>query len=152
MHSTDSSVKRDASSCDEVLIRDEVPPIGEALVLYEAVGWSAYTRDPATLERALAGSDHVVTARRGGRLVGLARVITDGASIAYLQDILVDPECRRTGVGRRLFEAAFAPVAHVRQKVLVTDAEPGQRAFYEAVGFTEVHDLDPEGRAFVRYG
>ncbi|UEJ84508.1 GNAT family N-acetyltransferase [Brachybacterium halotolerans subsp. kimchii] len=131
-------------------IRDEVPALAEALALYGAVGWSAYTRDPQTLERALAGSTRVVCAREDGRLVGLARVISDGASIAYLQDVLVDPGRRRAGIGRALVLEAFAPFSAVRQHVLLTDAEPGQRAFYESLGLSEAHDVRPPLRAFVR--
>ncbi|MGP9694190.1 GNAT family N-acetyltransferase [Brachybacterium sp. AOP25-B2-12] len=128
----------------------ETPGADEAAVLYDEVGWSTYTRDRAVLGRALDGSAVVVTARHRGRLVGLARVVGDGAVIAYLQDVLVVPRWRRRGLGRLLVDAAFAPFAEVRQQVLLTDAEPGQRAFYEELGFTEVHDHEPGLRAFVR--
>jgi len=38
----------------------------------------------------------------------------------------------------------------VRQVVLLTDAEPGQRAYYESRGFVEAHDVRPEPlRSFV---
>src|SRR5699024_9481631 len=103
------------------------PALQEAMELYDAVGWSAYTEDPATLERSFAGSSHVVTARRGGVLRGVARVIGDGATITYLQDVLVHPDEQRAGLGRRLVDAVLAPYAAVRQHVLLTDAEPGQR-------------------------
>jgi GNAT superfamily N-acetyltransferase len=127
-----------------------MPALAEALELYGAVGWGAYTQDPATLERALAGSSAVVTARRGGELVGLARVVSDGAVIAYLQDVLVRPTAQREGIGRLLVDAAFAPFSEVRQQVLLTDAEPGQRAFYESLGFVEAHDHEADLRSFVR--
>jgi hypothetical protein len=39
-------------------------------------------------------------------------------------------EAQRKGVERSLVLAALAPYASVRQKVLLTDNEPGQRAFY----------------------
>ncbi|AXK46469.1 GNAT family N-acetyltransferase [Brachybacterium saurashtrense] len=131
-------------------LRAEVPALDEALALYDAVGWGAYTREPETLERALRGSGRVVTARRDGQLLGLARVVGDGAVIAYLQDVLVHPGAQGQGIGRRLVEEVFAPYEAVRQQVLLTDAEPGQRAFYEALGFVEAHDHDPGLRAFVR--
>lgn len=128
-------------------------PAGEQLrALYDAVGWSAYTDDLPTLEAGLAGSAWVVTAWEGAELVGLARIVSDGHTIAYLQDVLVRPIHHRRGIASELLRRAFAPFAHVRQHVLVTDAEPGQRAFYEASGFTEVHELPHGGgRAFVRY-
>ena len=41
---------------------------------------------------------------------------------------------------------------HVRQFVLITDNEPGQRAFYESLGFTEGSDFRPDPvRVFVQF-
>ncbi|MDN4644772.1 hypothetical protein [Arthrobacter sp. PsM3] len=59
----------------------------EVLALYESVGRTAYTREPEVLAAALRGSSFVVTARSAdGGLVGLARAISDDATICYLQD------------------------------------------------------------------
>jgi GNAT superfamily N-acetyltransferase len=124
----------------------------ELVALYSAVGWSAYTADPATLGAAVRGSSFVVAARDGDRLVGLARVVSDDASICYLQDLLVEPEHQREGIGRRLVQAVLDRYPHVRQKVLVTDDDPAQRAFYEALGYREVRDHGNGSlRAFVRF-
>ena len=117
----------------------------EVLALYESVGWTAYTRDPGVLARAIRGSSFVVTARTAdGGLVGLARAVSDDATICYLQDILVDPAFQKSGAGRALLDAVRKRYEHVRQLVLITDNEPGQRAFYEALGFTEGSDFRPE--------
>ncbi|XKH56413.1 transposase [Citricoccus nitrophenolicus] len=51
--------------------------MGEVAALYREVGWTMYADDVVTLEAALAGSSCVVAARRDGRLIGLARVISD---------------------------------------------------------------------------
>ncbi|HMR48964.1 MAG TPA: GNAT family N-acetyltransferase [Arachnia sp.] len=134
-----------------VVLEKEIPSREELIRLYDSVGWSAYTADPDLLEAAMAASLRVVTARIDGRLVGLARVVGDGLTIAYLQDVLVDPSHHRSGIGRLLMEEVLAPFASARQKVLLTDTEPAQRAFYEALGFTEAHDHRPELRAFVRF-
>ena len=120
--------------------------------LYRDVGWTTYADDVVTLEAALAGSSRVVAARRDGRLVGLARVISDGATICYLQDVLIHPGAQRAGVGRALVLAALEPYAAVRQKVLLTDDEPGQRAFYESLGYRETREHGAGSlRAFVRF-
>ncbi|TXR51666.1 GNAT family N-acetyltransferase [Quadrisphaera setariae] len=126
--------------------------LAEVVALYRAVGWSAYADDPALLSAALTGSARVVVARRGEQLAGLARVISDGASIAYLQDLLVHPDHQRCGVGTALVREALRPFAGVRQQVLLTDDEPGQRAFYASLGFTQVGE-EPCGslRSFVRF-
>ncbi|MGC5617183.1 GNAT family N-acetyltransferase [Georgenia sp. Z1491] len=130
---------------------DDTPTRAELIELYDAVGWTAYTREPDRLAAAVAGSAAVATARDSGRLVGLARVVGDGHTIAYLQDILVAPSHRRRGIAGELFRRVLAPFAHVRQQVLITDDEPGQRAFYEAMGFRAAHELEHPVRAFVRF-
>ncbi|RIK15143.1 MAG: GNAT family N-acetyltransferase [Acidobacteria bacterium] len=135
-----------------VISADDRPGREELVELYDAVGWTAYTSDPDLLEAALVGSSRVVSARYGDQLLGLARVISDGATIAYLQDVLVRPELQREGVGRQLVQAALEPYADCRQKVLLTDDEPRQRKFYESLGFTEIRDEgDGRLRAFVRF-
>ena len=130
----------------------DLPTDAELRSLYDAVGWTTYTDDLDRLARGLRASLRVVTAHVDGALAGLARVVGDGETIVYLQDVLVDPAHQGRGTGRLLVDAAFAPYVAVRQHVLLTDDEPGQRAFYEALGFSEIRDLG-EGRlrAFVRF-
>lgn len=61
--------------------------------------------------------------------------------------------CRDPAVSPRLVEEALAPFESVPQKVLLTDDEPGQRAFYESLGFAETRDFDDGSlRAFVKFG
>ncbi|MEK0154166.1 GNAT family N-acetyltransferase [Arthrobacter oryzae] len=117
----------------------------EIIDLYESVGWTSYTAEPAALLRAIRGSAFVVACRNdAGALVGLARAISDDATICYVQDVLVNPAFQGSGAGRSMLEAIQSRYGHVRQTVLVTDNEPGQRAFYEALGFTEGSDYKPE--------
>lgn len=131
----------------------------QVLELYSAVGWTTYTKAPAVLERALAGSGTVViatgvvatvtAAADGERVVGLARVVCDGETICYLQDVLVHPSVQRMGLGMRLVGAVLEPYAKVRQKVLLTDDEWGQRAFRQALGYSSIEGTTL--RAFTRF-
>lgn len=133
--------------------RDAEVSLEDALPLYEAVGWTAYTGDPETLSAAIRGSSFVAAAWAGDRLVGLARALSDDATIMYLQDILVNPAHHRRGVGRALAETVLDRFRHVRQKVLLTDDDPSQKAFYETLGFTEVGgDGAEQLRSFVILG
>lgn len=125
----------------------------EVRSLYDSVGWSAYTADIDSLMTGLANSTRVVCARDGGALVGLARAISDEATIIYIQDILVDPAYHRQGIGRRLFTALIEDLPQVRQTVLLTDNDPAQRSFYESVGLVEIRDVpSSELRSYVRFG
>jgi hypothetical protein len=65
----------------DVALAEDRPVRDELLSLYGSVGWTAYTSDPEQLDAAVAGSSYVVTARAGGELVGLARAVSDDASI-----------------------------------------------------------------------
>lgn len=130
----------------------DLPTRDELVALYDSVTWNRYTEHPERLYDAVSRSLRVVCARKAGKLVGLARVVGDGLTIVYLQDILVDPDHQRLGVGRRLFRHILEPFADVPQQVLITDDEPGQRLFYEAMGFTEIRDMQHPIRAFVRFG
>lgn len=123
---------------------DDTITDAQALALYASVGWSTYTADPLALRRALDNSSFVVTARDDhGALVGLARALSDDTTICYLQDILVSPPFQGSGVGRALLDQVTQRYAHVRQTVLITDDEPAQRTFYQALGFTEGADFTP---------
>ena len=136
----------------EPLGANETLDIDELLALYDAVGWSAYTDEPERLRAAIAGSSFVVTARRGIRLVGLARAISDGAMDCYLQDVLVAPDQQRSGIGRALVSAVMDHYSGAWRKVLLTGDEPRQHAFYESLGWTEIRDVDGGTiRAFVRF-
>ena len=78
--------------------------------------------------------------------------MTDGVSILYLQDVLVEPAQQRTGLGRRLVTTLLDEYPEVRQKVLITDDEPGQKAFYESLGYADTREVHGGVlRAFVRF-
>lgn len=126
-------------------------PLDDLTRLYAAVGWTAYTKAPESLAAAIGGSSFVITARLDERLIGLARAVSDNATICYIQDILVDPEHQRSGLGRQMLEMILGHYGDVRQKVLITDSDDGQRAFYESLGFSEGSDMDPPIRAFTKF-
>ncbi len=130
---------------------DEVVPIADLVDLYEAVGWLIYASDPDALARAVDRSTFVTTARDAdGVLIGLARCLSDDVSVMYLQDVLVRPDHRRSRIGTVLVSGCLHRFEHVRQKVLLTDDEPGQHEFYRSLGFTDLNDLAPITlRAFV---
>ena len=122
----------------------------DLLALYDSVGWTRYLRDPESLRRALENSHRVAAAYDGDRLIGTARTISDGESIIYLQDVIVHPDYQRMGVGRNLVQVIFDSYpGFIGQRVLLTDDEPRQRAFYESLGLTEAHENDPPLRAFL---
>lgn len=120
----------------------------EVLELYKSVGWSAYYDRPDTLRQAFSHSLCILGAYAGEKLVGLVRAVGDGATIVFLQDILVHPAYQRQGIGTQLIGELLDRYRHVRQLHLLTDDQPGTVGFYKAVGFTPVEDV--RCRAFTR--
>ncbi|GGO82142.1 GNAT family N-acetyltransferase [Wenjunlia tyrosinilytica] len=109
--------------------------VAEATALYRA-STLAERRPVADVERftrMLAGANLVITARVDGRLIGIARSVTDGAYVTYLSDIAVDVEFQRRGVGRDLIRATRE--AAPRAKLVLLSA-PAAVDYYPHIGFT----------------
>ena len=117
----------------------------EILGLYTSVGWTAYTEDPAALRRGYENSLLVLGAYEDGKLAGIIRAVGDGATIVFIQDILVFPEYQRKGVGSALLRAVLDKYAGVRQVELVTDNTEKTVAFYQSMGFHDLSELGCRG-------
>lgn len=117
----------------------------EILSLYTSVGWAAYTSDPVALREGYRNSLLILAAYENEELLGLIRVVGDGATIVFIQDILVYPEHQRKGVGSALLAAVLDRYAHVRQVELATDNTPKTVAFYRSMGFREFSEIGCTG-------
>ena len=113
----------------------------EILRLYTAVGWTAYTDNPDTLEQGFRHSLLTLAAYEGDELIGLIRAVGDGSTIVFIQDLLVDPAHQRQGIATALVRAVLSRYPEVRQVELVTDNTPKTIAFYKSLGFTEFSEI-----------
>ena len=59
-------------------------------------------RSPAALRRSFEQSQHVAIARDGERVVGMARLLSDGVCNAYLLDVWTASSHRRQGIATAL--------------------------------------------------
>ena len=109
--------------------------------LYTQVGCTAYTENMTALERGYKNSLLVLAAYENEELLGIVRVVGDGATIILVQDILVYPQKQRQGIGTSLLKAVLERYADVRQIQLVTDNTPKTVAFYQSLGFVELEKL-----------
>lgn len=71
-----------------------------------------------------------VTAARRGRLVGFVNVITDGLAHAWLQDVVVDPDHQRGGIGGRMVDLAAEAAAAAGCEWLHVDFDDDVADFY----------------------
>lgn len=109
--------------------------------LYSSVGWTAYTDNLTALRAGFNNSLLVLGAYEQNELLGIIRVVGDGATIIFIQDILVFPEYQRKGVGSALLKAVLDRYSDVRQIELATDNTPNTVAFYKSMGFSEYSEL-----------
>jgi len=82
-------------------------------------------------------------AERAGQRLGAVFLVEQSLRVAKLRLLIVEPEARGTGLGRRLVEACvgFARAAGYRKLVLWTQSElTAARAIYERTGFRQVRD------------
>jgi GNAT superfamily N-acetyltransferase len=91
-------------------------------------------RSPQQLERSFCNSHSVCIAWSDDRVIGTARVLSDGVCNAYLVDVWTLTEFRRQGIARRMLESLLEklPGQHV---YLQSDDETIQ--FYLKLGFRQ---------------
>ncbi len=121
----------------------------EILSLYESVGWDNYTKNPQMLKEAYLHSLRIYAAYVDNKPVGIVRVVGDGSSVVFVQDLLVYPEYQRQGIGTALLKAIMEEYRGVYQLHLLTDNTEKTVAFYKSLGF--VMDTDINCRAFTKY-
>ena len=115
----------------------------DVLPIYEAVEWTNYTQNPEMLEVAYKNSLQVLAAfNEKGILVGVLRAVGDGASILFIQDILVTPEYQHQGIGTKLLQQTLEKYKNVYQIQLATDNSMKTISFYESNGFTSLTSLN----------
>lgn len=120
----------------------------EILNLYQSVGWTNYTNHPNMLKNAFANSLKVLAAYEDEKILGIIRVVGDGYSIVYIQDIIVLPEYHRLGIGTALLRRVLELYHNVYQKILLTENTDKTIQFYKSVGFEM--DTDINCRAFLK--
>lgn len=81
-----------------------------------------------------------VSAVRDGKVIGMGRLVGDGAMYWYLQEIIVLPEYQGQGIGRAIVERLLE---HIKCEALPgtgvqvgLTAVKGKESFYEKFGFT----------------
>src|SRR5690625_1591558 len=72
--------------------------------LYNDVEWYAYTQDLVVLQQAMEQSLEVISVWKDDELVGLIRVVGDGLTIIYIQDILVLNSYQNQGIATQLVQ------------------------------------------------
>ena len=120
-------------------------PVDEIVKLYVAGGWWKDSYDPTLLNNLISGSlaFAVVFDNNVKKAVGMGRVISDGISDAYIQDLIILPDYRKFGLGRKLVDFLINQCMLKGIGWIGVIAEPGSEGFYRRFGFKQMKDHIP---------
>jgi ribosomal protein S18 acetylase RimI-like enzyme len=142
--------KRPAGRIIRLARPDDVPAI--VSLLGRLFGQEAdFKPDPDRQRRGVAmilsdpSAGRILVCESGGEIVGMASLLmtvstAEGGPAAWLEDMIVAPDCCGDGVGRELLEAALelATVRGATRVTLLTDRDNEKaQAFYRRNGFRE---------------
>ena len=110
------------------------------LELYRLQGWwgAPGDHDPELAGAIIRGSHCFVIASHEGRLVGMGRTISDRASDAYIQDLIVHPEFRGKGIGTGMVKELVGRLQSDGLVWIGLVAEAGTWDFYRRIGFADM--------------
>ena len=129
--------------------KQEFVKLEDILHLYQAVGWTNYTNQPQMLEQALSHSLVIYLALDDDAVVGLIRLIGDGFSSVFVQDLIVLPSYQRQGIGSALMKEALEDYKEVYQVQLATEQTEKNVGFYRSMGFETLSTYDCTGMIWV---
>lgn len=119
--------------------------------LYQRAGWWSEPGGDTIekLVRIISGSHCFVAAIQehgevsGGEILGMGRAISDRASDAYIQDIMVRPEVRRQAIASSIMKAIVARLEQDGMTWIGLVAKQGTQPFYRGLGFSEIPGAMP---------
>src|SRR5262245_60511391 len=119
------------------------PTAAEYESVVASVGFRSH--DPTAVEVALANTPYCVCAVDGNEVIGLGRIIGDGAISFLLTNIMVRPSHQRRGIGTRIVRALCDAVEALPYRNVVVEVVPlpGLQFFYARLGFQASRTAPP---------
>lgn len=111
--------------------------------IYKSANWSAYLEDDEKLKRAFKNSIYLLGAFEQNKLIGFIRCLGDGEHIVIVQDLIVDSDYYRQGIGTNLFKAVSEKYKDVRSFCLFTDIHDiRDNEFYKSLGMVKIEERE----------
>lgn len=122
------------------------------LNLRASVGWKVLSEEQAV--KAISNSIYTITASIDGKVVGMGRMVGDGAVICYVQDLVVHPYYQKLGVGAALMDRLIGYAESLRMEgtelMLCLMCAKGREEFYKKHGFM-ARPTDKLGPGMIMY-
>lgn len=117
----------------------------EIVNLYKAGNWWKPHYNASELSKLITNSFVFVVAidKTSQKAIGMGRVISDGVSDAYIQDVIVLPEYRRHTIGKQIIETLIKYCHNHHIEWIGLIAEPGSIEFYTSLDFQQMKNHIP---------
>ncbi len=111
------------------------PTVEEYIMLRESVGWGF--PDSMSIKKGLANSQYAICVSAGAEVIGTARVVGDGSTCFYVQDVIVKPQYQHSGIGLAIMGKIMAYITQnaCYGAIVGLMAAKGKEPFYEKFGF-----------------
>ena len=119
--------------------------ITEIISLYKAGNWWRENSDASIIPTLIKNSYAFAIAveKQKNTAVGMGRVLSDGVSDAYIQDVVVFQEWRGYGIGRKIVQSLVDYCLSQKVNWIALISEPNQQGFYIPLGFKEMQQYIP---------
>lgn len=135
-----------------ITIKKNTIDVQDYLSIRGKVGWKTLLDKQA--KKALECSLCVAGAYDGDRLIGMGRIVGDGAVICYVQDLIVEPGYQGKGIGSMLLNYLIEYVDNLRdedsQMMMCLMCAKGREEFYKKHGFV-ARPTDSLGPGMIQY-
>jgi predicted N-acetyltransferase YhbS len=105
-----------------------------AVLMRTTLGERRPINEPERLAKMLEHGNLIVTARGNGKLIGIARSLTDFLYCTYLSDLAVDEDYQKMGIGKELIRQTKLATP---KAVLILLSAPTAVTYYPKVGLTQ---------------
>ncbi|MDP2413143.1 GNAT family N-acetyltransferase [Daejeonella sp.] len=106
----------------------------KSVLLNSTLGERRPIGEPERLSEMLKHGNLIITARDNGKLVGIARSLTDFVFCTYLSDLAVDKKYQKMGIGKELVRQT--KITTPRAKLILLSA-PKAVNYYPKIGMTK---------------
>ena len=122
---------------DSFVIKLESPSIEAFSLLRSKIGWGEIDENLA--QTSLDNSLFHVTVYEKSQLIGMGRVVGDGAMYFYIQDVIVDPNYQQMGIGSVVMKQieSYLLMSAKKGSTIGLLAAKGKEAFYSKYGYTK---------------
>lgn len=123
---------------DYEVLYNATPTLDEYISLCSSVGWKDFMNFDVA-ETSLRNSVFSVIIKDNSKVIGMGRIVGDGAIYYYVQDIVVHPKYQGCGIGKEIMNTLMSYIENnaPNQAFIGLFASEGKADFYEKYGFKD---------------